>query len=214
MVKTTDNSNERNLKSGLPRTGKGVVVDIGTGDGRFVYQSARENPDTFYIGVDANPQALEKISLKLERNPSKGGAPNLMFVQAAVEALPSELDVVADVVHVHFPWGSLLRAVATGDAAVLANLRRICAPDGLLEVVIGQDVTRDKTELDALGVPELTDAYLGETLVPRYEASGFRVLDYGAASPSEWDALNTTWAKRLAGGAGRTLVYLVAEARV
>jgi 16S rRNA (adenine(1408)-N(1))-methyltransferase len=36
-------------------------------------------------------------------------------VQAAVEDLPEDLADVADEVHVHFPWGSLLRGVATGD---------------------------------------------------------------------------------------------------
>jgi len=29
-----------------------VIIDIGTGDGRFVYQSARRNPNKFYIGID------------------------------------------------------------------------------------------------------------------------------------------------------------------
>ena len=35
-------------------TGAGVIIDIGTGDGRFVYQSARRNPNKFYIGIDPN----------------------------------------------------------------------------------------------------------------------------------------------------------------
>jgi tRNA G46 methylase TrmB len=30
-----------------PPTGEGVVIDIGTGDGLFVYQCARENPNKF-----------------------------------------------------------------------------------------------------------------------------------------------------------------------
>ena len=44
----------------------------------------------------------------------------MLFIQAAVEDLPPELDGVADEVHVHFPWGSLLRAVATGELDVRA----------------------------------------------------------------------------------------------
>src|SRR6185295_10593129 len=114
-------------------TGEGVIIDIGTGDGRFVYQSARRNPNKFYIGIDPNTRPLEKISEKIHRK--KGGAPNALFIQSAVEDLPAELDGVANEVHVHFPWGSLLRAVASGDIEVMRNLRRICAADGLLEVV-------------------------------------------------------------------------------
>src|SRR6185312_2067943 len=110
----------------LDPIGEGVIIDIGTGDGRFVYQSARQNPEKFYIGIDPNTPPLEKISEKIHRQPAKGGAPNVLFIQAAVEDLPAELDGVADEVHVHFPWPSLLRAVASGDVSVLRNLRRIC----------------------------------------------------------------------------------------
>jgi 16S rRNA (adenine(1408)-N(1))-methyltransferase len=48
-------------------TGAGVIIDIGTGDGRFVYQSARRNPKKFYIGIDPNVRPLEKISEKICR---------------------------------------------------------------------------------------------------------------------------------------------------
>ena len=29
-----------------------VVIDLGTGDGRFVYGSAKQNRRTFFIGID------------------------------------------------------------------------------------------------------------------------------------------------------------------
>ena len=137
-------------------TGEGVIIDIGTGDGRFVYQSARRNPKKFYIGIDPNVRPLEKISEKIYRKPAKGGAPNVLFIQASVEDLPAELNGVADELHVHFPWGSLLRAVVTGDKAVLRNLRRVCAPGALLEVVLGLDPLRDQTELQKLDLSALS----------------------------------------------------------
>ncbi|HKP68224.1 MAG TPA: hypothetical protein VJV05_03000, partial [Pyrinomonadaceae bacterium] len=52
-----------------------VVIDIGTGDGRFVSTCARENPQHFYIGIDANVKPLEKPSVKATRKPAKGGLP-------------------------------------------------------------------------------------------------------------------------------------------
>jgi 16S rRNA (adenine(1408)-N(1))-methyltransferase len=212
VVKITDNWINEPFRSLSPLTGEGVVIDIGTGDGVFVYQSARENPQKFYIGLDATSQALEKISEKIQRKPAKGGLPNVLFIQAAVEALPAELDGVADEVHVHFPWGSLLRAVATGDETVLRGLRRLCAPGALLEIILGLDPTRDSSEIEALGLRPLTPEFLEMTLVPRYEASGFEVLEKGLLAPSEWPKLKTSWAKRLQGNAGRTLVYLIAQA--
>jgi 16S rRNA (adenine(1408)-N(1))-methyltransferase len=212
VVALTDNSTEKSLKNSLDLTGDGVVIDIGTGDGRFVYQSARQNPKKFYIGIDPNVRPLEKISEKIYRKPSKGGAPNLLFIQAAVEDLPVELDGVADELHVHFPWGSLLRAVANGDVAVLQNLHRICAPEALLEVVIGLDPTRDQSEIERLGLPPLTLEFIDQTLVPRYAAAGFEVTERGIIPAAEWPELNTSWAKRLHQNEQRPITYIIARA--
>ena len=68
------------------------MIDLGTGDGLFVYQSARENPRKFYIGIDPSPRPLEKISEKIHRKAEKGGLPNALFLQASLEDLPRELD--------------------------------------------------------------------------------------------------------------------------
>lgn len=188
------------------------MVDIGTGDGLFVYQSARQNPNKFFIGIDPSPRPLEKISEKIHRKPEKGGLPNVLFVQAAVEDLPPELNGTADEVHIHFPWGSILRVVATGDEQVLTRLRRICAPDATLEIVIGIDPERDRSEIDRLELESLSIDYIDRVLVPRYRASGFEIVERGTVSPSDWGSLRTAWAKRLRGNEGRTVFYIVADA--
>jgi 16S rRNA (adenine(1408)-N(1))-methyltransferase len=194
-----------------PPTGGGVIIDLGTGDGTYVYQSARRHPDRFYIGIDAQSSALEKVSEKIHRNPAKGGAPNVLFIQAAVEDLPSELDGVADEIHAHFPWGSLLRALALGDESVLLNLRRVCASGAWLEVVIALDPERDRTEIERLELSQLSLEFLETSLIPRYRTAGFEVVEYGSLSPSEWPHLQTSWAKRL-NGAARPPTYLIARA--
>jgi SAM-dependent methyltransferase len=212
VVAPSDNSIERLSGSSSLPTGEGIVIDIGTGDGHFVYQCARQNPKKFFIGIDANPRALEKISEKIHRKAAKGGAPNVLFIQAAVEDLPSELDDLADELHVHFPWGSLLFAVATGDAAILKNLRRICSPGAVLEVVIGFDPERDRSELDRLGLQTLTSTYIDTVIADRYMSAGFEITERGEIPPAEWPTLQTTWAKRLKCGTGRSLVYIIARA--
>jgi len=193
-------------------TGEGVIIDVGTGDGRFVYQSARQNPNKFYIGIDPNTRPLEKISEKIHRKPEKGGAPNLLYIQAAVEDLPSELDGVANELHVHFPWGSLLRAVATGELAVLQNLRRVCVNGALLEVVIGLDPERDWKEIERLGLTPLSLEFIDEVLIPRYAAARFETIERRILEASEWPELNTSWAKRLHGNERRSITYLIAHA--
>ena len=85
MVEPADNSTSKPSENLLLPTGEGIVLDIGTGDGFFVYNSARQNPKKFYIGIDANSRPLEKISEKIHRRASKGGLPNVLFIQSAVE---------------------------------------------------------------------------------------------------------------------------------
>jgi 16S rRNA (adenine(1408)-N(1))-methyltransferase len=198
----------------LAPTAGGVIVDIGTGDGLYVYRSARANPDRFYIGIDVQRKALEKVSEMIHRKPEKGGLPNLLFVQAPAEELPRELDHVADEIHIHFPWGSLLRAVTVGDEQVLAGLCRLAAPGGWLEILIGIDELRDSGEVARLELPPLTEEYVRSTLVPRYATAGFEVQESRIGSHGEWPHIETTWAKRLRNNTRRRLLVIVARAAV
>jgi 16S rRNA (adenine(1408)-N(1))-methyltransferase len=197
----------------LPLTEGGIVIDIGTGDGRFVSAMARRHPDKFFIGVDANVKPLEKPSMRATRKPAKGGLTNALFVQAAVEDLPAEFDGVANEIHIHFPWGSLLGSVATGDEEILAGLRRIAAPDALLEIVVGIDITRDRIALERLGISELSDDYVEGELRSRYKAAGFEMSEHRILGEDEWRSFETSWARRLgSGGSGREVTLLVFRA--
>lgn len=184
------------------------MIDLGTGDGRFVSAQAREHPDKFFIGIDANVKPLEKPSMKATRKPSKGGLPNAMFVQAAVEDLPEELHGIANEIHVHFPWGSLLRGVVLGEPEVLGPIRRLAADGCLLEVITGIDPERDRTEVERLGIPELNDDYLVRSLTTRFEDAGFAAVEIRRLGPDEWRQLETSWARRLHGGTREVVAML------
>lgn len=205
---------QMNSKSSSPliEPSKGITVDLGTGDGRFVYQSARQNPSRFYIGIDASANCLEKLSEKIHRKPAKGGLKNALFIQAAVESLPEELDGVANEVHIHFPWGSLLKGVATGDEGILQNIRRICAPDAVLEIIIGVDKQRDAGELARLDIAHISREFVETALITGYEKCGFRITEYGEYEAGDWPDICTTWAQRLRTNDKRTLIYLIAKA--
>lgn len=184
------------------------MVDLGTGDGSFVYQSAKEHPERFYIGIDAASAGLREKSARAARKPSKGGVPNVLFVSASVERLPAELAGVADEVHVHFPWGSLLRAFVVGEQEILAGVRGLCAPGAWLEVVAALDPARDRVELARLGLAP--EAHFPRESLARYGAAGFEVTELGQVEAGRWPHLQSTWAKRLQ--RERSLSYLIARA--
>ena len=83
----------------------------------------------------------------------------------------------------------------------MRNLRRVCAEGALLEVVIGIDPIRDKTEIERLGIkPEFID----DVLVENYRAAGFEIVETGLSSQT----LDTSWAKRLQ----RRVTFIIARA--
>lgn len=193
---------------------KGVILDIGTGDGRFVYQMARKNPEKLYIGIDASSEALVKISEKIHRNPKHGGAKNVLFVQAPVEALPEELNNIADEVHIHFPWGSLLRGVLKPDEAVVRSLRRVCKREALLEIITSIDKSRDSNELCRLGISDyINEPYIENILRPHFALAGFHITEHGVIPPASWPTLCTAWAAKLKSGGTRDARYLIAQAQ-
>ena len=188
-------------------------MDIGTGDGRFVYESAKENPEKLFIGIDPNSKPLRKISMKATRKPARGGLANVLFIRAAIEELPTELDNTADAIHIHFPWGSLLGAIANGDERILRSLHRISAPGCLLEVVIGFDPERDRRELERLGISNFSLDYVRSTLAARYEAARLKVKEIGLLAKGEWTRLHSSWARGLSSNDAREVVYFIAEAQ-
>ncbi len=187
-------------------------MDIGTGDGRFVYQMAQKNPDKFYIGIDPAQEPLRKISEKIYRNEKHGGVKNAMFIKASVENLPDELLDVADEVHVHFPWGSLLGAMLSGEAKALGQLRKICKEGSLLELITSIDPGRDSTQMEKQKIDVPTLEYVENSLKKLYQESGFEIREHGWCDSGKWPDICTSWAAKLKISGNRSIFYLIAQA--
>jgi 16S rRNA (adenine(1408)-N(1))-methyltransferase len=132
-------------------------------------------------------------------------------VRAAVEELPFELDSVASEIRINFPWGSLLRGVATGDQVVLVNLRRICTSNALLKIIIGLDFDKDHSEIDRLGLSKFEIGYINSVLDAAYRKAGFELVGTQNIVPSGPEFL-TSWAKRLRTSRNRSFIRIVARA--
>jgi 16S rRNA (adenine(1408)-N(1))-methyltransferase len=142
----------------------------------------------------------------------KGGLPNALFVQAAVENLPEELQGIATEVQVQFPWGSLLRGVAGGDELVMRNLRGSCSLNAQLQVTLGLDFQRDRCEWERLKIPEISSDYIEKVLAARYREAGFRIVKTDGVSACDLAQLHSSWAKRLRRSDCRLFFRIVAVA--
>lgn len=176
-----------------------VVVDVGTGDARAAWRLARAEPDTLVIGLDPAWQRMADTAARARRKPAKGGAPNLVLVNAAVEAAPPALDGVADAVTVLMPWGGLLRGVVEVSADVCGGLRRMARPGATLDIVIGTSIWRPPVPVDLADLPELAPASLapdGERAA-RWAAAGWAVDEAVVTTSIDESAPATSWARRL-----------------
>jgi 16S rRNA (adenine(1408)-N(1))-methyltransferase len=186
-----------------------VVVDVGAGDGRWAYETARENPDSVYIAIDPDAEHLAEYAYRASRKPARGGVDNAAFVVAPVEALPPELSGIAGIVRVNFPWGSLLRGLLEADATVLGGLKALAQPMATLEAVMSYDPTHDTSAFAGAPLPALDETYIDTTLTSAYAQQGISLTQRRRLYADEALALPSTWGRRLLHARPRD-VYLLA----
>ena len=175
----------------------GVTLDVGTGDGSFVYRYAREHPERLVVGLDPVAENLREWSAKAARKPERGGLGNALYVVGSIEQPPEELKGVADEAFVTLPWGSLMRGLVLGDDMVLAGLASVMARGGHVRIVINTRIFDDPVPIEARDLPEPTPAYVRQTLAPRYAAHDLEITAVREIEADAVRALGTTWAKRL-----------------
>jgi hypothetical protein len=171
---------------------KNLLIDLGTGDGRFVRYVAVTRPDTFAIGVDLCGDNLRKISRKAPTN--------ALYVVASAYTPPPELYGLATHVTINFPWGELLSGLLAHDERFPAALDGLCRPGALLEVRINTGaLTEAGWSLSAASIQvkhALHSAGFAVTAPPR-------LLD-----ASDLRAFPSTWAHRLAFGRDARALYI------
>jgi 16S rRNA (adenine(1408)-N(1))-methyltransferase len=160
-----------------------VVLDLGTGDGRYVRSLADEHPVWFVIGVDSCRENLRELS--------RANLPNMLFVIASAQDLPHELCGLISHVTINFPWGSLLESLLVGDAALMNGLSCIARQNAQINICLnGGALAEAGTELDA-GTQAIFD---------NMNQHGWRLQNPHLMDNQSLRTFPTTWARRLAHG--------------
>ena len=186
-----------------------VILDIGTGDGRFVLDVARANPGYLCIGIDPVAENMQRHSRLAAGKPAKGGAPNALFLRGSIEQLPGPFVGIGHKVTVNYPWGSLLRIVAGAQVDELRRMRAVCRNDAKLLVVLNLSVFDDQDYARRVGLP--TAEFLqSREFDEAYRAAGFLISERRVFHGDP--PVRTLWGRHLVRGSGRSGFMIEATA--
>lgn len=184
---------------------KTVVVDLGTGDGRFTYKSAKENPNCLVLGIDPSQKQLELYSKRVNKEKFE----NALFVLGSVEKLPQELTEIANIVYIYFPWGSLLGGIARADEKIINNIASLVKPNGKLEIIFGYSQNAEPSESRRLGLDKLDYEKIQTEIIPIFERCGLKLNQLVNLEKEELLKIHSSWGKRLIFGQERKIFKLV-----
>ena len=160
-----------------------IMLDLGTGDGRYVHTLAAKHPAWFLIGIDSCRENLHKHSRAKLRN--------MLFVIASAQGLPKELNGLISHITINFPWGSLLESLLADDTSLLRGLEAISRP------TTSVDVRLNSGALAEAGMTLETGA---EKIYSNLIRSGWQIESPSFITSNALRGFPTTWAKRIAFG--------------
>jgi len=183
---------------------KSVELDIGTGDGRFVYKNAIINSSTLFVGIDPAEKQLEIYSKKAVRKKLT----NTLFVISSVENIPSELFGTATKIHITLPWGTLLENIVKPNDKFLQTLKNLLGKTGDLEIIFGYIPELEPSETKRLSLPDIDENFIKISVIQAFEDFNFHLVNMNELSKKDVGNLETTWAKKLRFGRDRRIYKL------
>ncbi len=168
-----------------------IMLDLGTGDGKFVHHLADSFPQCFVIGVDACRENLCETS--------RMNLPNMLYIIANAQELPCELNGLISHISINFPWGSLLESLLAGDAKLMHGLANISRRNTTIDIRLnGGALSEAGTNLE-------TGAAQIEKMM---REAGWQMKKPITMQKSDLQKYPTTWSKRLAFGRDPSAVHL------
>jgi 16S rRNA (adenine(1408)-N(1))-methyltransferase len=182
-----------------------VEIDLGTGDGRYIYENAKTNPDTLLIGVDTLGKVMEAYSSKAQREKLT----NAYFVVGHAEKFLTEFSNAANKIVINFPWGSLLGLCINPSKNFILELKRVLKPNGTVEMIFGYSAELEQQEVTRLNLPEITKEMLANQVVPKYLKEGFELMEITELFKDDLATTKSSWGKKLRFGKDRPVYKLV-----
>jgi len=178
-------------------------LDIGTGDGRFVYKSALLNPQSLYIGIDPASNLKE-----YQREINRKKVNNAILINSSIENFNPELKDFFNEITIILPWGNLLKYVVTVDTTFFTKITTWLKKNGKIKIIFGFNEEFEEKETKRLGLPELNEKEISYIAENYKNLKNLKLLEFRETTPKDLRDFETTWAKKLSFGAKRKYIYL------
>lgn len=182
-------------------------IDLGTGNGKFVFDLALNNPDIMYIGIEPTASNLYEYSKKANKNKLT----NLIYIITSIENMGDELNGLADKVFVNFPWGSLLEVVVKDIPELLSKISLLGKSEAEFNFTFAYSTIHEPVEIEKRNLPILTDEYLLKNLQEIYLKAGLIIEVCSNLKPQDINKFGTLWAKKLFLGKSRDVYNIISR---
>lgn len=186
---------------------KEVHIDIGTGNGKFIYDLAVKNPCALYIGIEPTAINLYEYSKKANKNKLN----NLIYIISSIENMDDDLYGMADKVYINFPWGSLLEVIVKDMPELLNKISLLGKTGSEFHFTFAYSTIHEPIEIEKRNLPILTEEYLLTNIKEIYLKSGLLVESCINITPIEVNKFGTLWAKKLFLGKSRDVYKIISR---
>jgi 16S rRNA (adenine(1408)-N(1))-methyltransferase len=173
-------------------------LDIGTGDGRYIYKNALQNPNYLFIGIDPASN-LKEYQREINRKKLK----NALLISSSIENYNPPIDNYFDKITIILPWGSLLKQTVTVEPEFFSKIMRWLKNEGEIEIIFGFNEELEEKETKRLNLSELTEKEINYIKSKYDKLEHAKLLEFKELNSRELGNFETTWAKKLSFGANR-----------
>ncbi|BAK81735.1 16S rRNA (adenine(1408)-N(1))-methyltransferase NpmA [Candidatus Arthromitus sp. SFB-rat-Yit] len=135
-----------------------LVIDLGTGQGAFVYFSALENKNKFYVGLDSCGDSMKKYAIKQYKNKLE----NLVYIIMNAQNIDNLLYNMFSEVYINLPWGSLLEGIFKEELGIIYNISKLLVDSGKMKICFSYNDKFEKMEIEKRNLPDLNESYFDD----------------------------------------------------
>lgn len=182
---------------------KNLIIDLGTGQGAFIYFNAQNNKENFYIGLDSSSDSMKKYAIKQYKNKIN----NLMYIIMNAQKIDDILFGRFKEIYINLPWGSLLQGIFKEEIKVIENISNLLCDEGIFHICFSYDTKFEKNEIEKRDLPELHDEYFDRIFKPLYDKYFLNVDSIQLISKDELK-FESKW-MRVLGESNRRRFYII-----